>query len=37
MGAKDPAEGGKFVKAVVEGERDDGVGKVVRVDGIQDW
>jgi NAD(P)-dependent dehydrogenase (short-subunit alcohol dehydrogenase family) len=37
MGAKDPSEGGSFVKAVVEGERDQDVGKVVRVDGVQDW
>jgi hypothetical protein len=37
MGAKDPSEGGNFVKAVVEGERDQDVGKVVRADGIQAW
>ncbi|RKU45098.1 hypothetical protein DL546_001516 [Coniochaeta pulveracea] len=37
MGAKDPSEGGKVVKAVVEGERDQDVGKVVRADGIQPW
>jgi NAD(P)-dependent dehydrogenase (short-subunit alcohol dehydrogenase family) len=37
MGAKDPADGGKFVCAVVEGHRDADVGKVVSVDGVQAW
>jgi NAD(P)-dependent dehydrogenase (short-subunit alcohol dehydrogenase family) len=37
MGAKDPADGGKFVRAVVEGHRDADVGKIVSVDGVQAW
>ena len=30
MGARDPAFGGEFVKDVVEGKRDEDVGKTVR-------
>jgi len=37
MGARDPSEGGNFVKGVIEGERDSEVGKVVSVTGIQTW
>lgn len=37
LGAKDPALGGSLVRAVVEGERDHEVGKVVRADDIQSW
>ncbi|KAF4910007.1 Short-chain dehydrogenase/reductase tropE [Colletotrichum viniferum] len=37
MGARDPAEAGKFIKDVVEGSRDEDVGKVVRANGVQPW
>ncbi|CAK1358635.1 unnamed protein product [Cercospora beticola] len=37
MGALDPSVGGHFVKDVVEGKRDDDVGRVIRKDGIQPW
>lgn len=37
MGARDPSEGGNFVKCVIEGERNSEVGKVVGPAGIQDW
>ena len=37
MGAGDPAVGGNFIKDVVEGKRDQDVGKVVRPNGIQPW
>lgn len=37
MGAKDPAEGGRFILNVVEGGRDQDVGKIIRVDEIQTW
>jgi hypothetical protein len=37
MGAIDPAIGGNFVKDVVEGKRDQDVGKVVLRDGVQPW
>lgn len=37
MGATDPAEGGKFVRRVVEGQRDGDVGKVILRDGVQPW
>jgi hypothetical protein len=37
MGARDPSEGGIFVKGVIEGERDLEVGKVVGATGIQTW
>ncbi|KAI9148735.1 Short-chain dehydrogenase/reductase eupG [Paramyrothecium foliicola] len=37
LGALDPSVGGRLVKAVVDGEHDHAVGKVVRVDGIQGW
>lgn len=37
QGAGDPALGGEFVKKVLEGERDQDVGKVVSRDGVQPW
>ncbi|KFY02217.1 hypothetical protein O988_02310 [Pseudogymnoascus sp. VKM F-3808] len=37
LGARDPSEGGNFVKRVIEGERDSDVGKVVGATGIQAW
>lgn len=37
QGATDPAEGGKFVRIVVEGARDGDVGKVVLRNGVQSW
>lgn len=37
MGAGDPAVGGQFIKDVVQGKRDDDVGKVIRKDEIQPW
>ncbi|KAF5135144.1 Short-chain dehydrogenase/reductase tropE [Metarhizium anisopliae] len=37
QGAADPAIGGQFVKDVVEGHRDDDVGKVILRDRVQPW
>lgn len=37
MGAGDPALGGNFIREVVEGARDQDVGKVIRRGGIQPW
>lgn len=37
MGARDPSEGGNFVRDVVEGKRDHDVGKAIRYDMIQPW
>ncbi|KAH9834317.1 Short chain dehydrogenase [Teratosphaeria destructans] len=37
MGAKDPAEGGIFVKDVINGKRDEDCGKAIRADMIQPW
>lgn len=37
MGAKDPSEGGRFILNVVEGGRDQDVGKVIRADMVQAW
>jgi NAD(P)-dependent dehydrogenase (short-subunit alcohol dehydrogenase family) len=37
MGAGDPTLGANFVRDVVEGARDQDVGKVVRRGGIQPW
>ncbi|KAI1077799.1 NAD(P)-binding protein [Whalleya microplaca] len=37
MGAGDPAKGGDFVKDVVQGKRDQDIGKVIRTDRIQPW
>jgi NAD(P)-dependent dehydrogenase (short-subunit alcohol dehydrogenase family) len=37
MGAKDPSEGGNFVRDVVEGKKDEYHGQVIRVDNVQPW
>ena len=37
MGAIGPAIGGRFVKDVVEGARDNDVGKVIQRDQAQPW
>ncbi|KAI0095534.1 NAD(P)-binding protein [Hypoxylon sp. NC0597] len=37
MGALDPSVGGQFVKDVVQGKRDQDVGKVIRANMIQPW
>jgi NAD(P)-dependent dehydrogenase (short-subunit alcohol dehydrogenase family) len=37
MGAIDPIIGADFVRSVVEGKRDQDVGKVIRKDDIQTW
>ncbi|KAH0428839.1 short-chain dehydrogenase [Colletotrichum camelliae] len=37
MGAKDPAEGGQFIKDVVEGDRDEDDGKIIRANMVQPW
>ncbi|KAH8172036.1 short chain dehydrogenase domain-containing protein [Sarocladium implicatum] len=37
MGAQDPSVGGKFVCSVVQGARDEDVGKVILADSIQPW
>ncbi|KAI5924599.1 hypothetical protein F4810DRAFT_131602 [Camillea tinctor] len=37
MGARDPSLGGIFIKDVVQGKRDQDVGKVIRVNMIQPW
>lgn len=37
MGAKDPSVGGQFIRDVVQGKRDQDVGKVIRADTIQPW
>ncbi|KAI0599548.1 hypothetical protein F4775DRAFT_115430 [Biscogniauxia sp. FL1348] len=37
MGALDPSEGGNFIKDVVQGKRDQDVGKVIRANMIQPW
>ena len=37
MGAIDPNIGAEIVRDVVEGRRDDDVGKVVRKDNVQPW
>lgn len=37
MGARDPAEGGSFVRGVIEGGQDSEVGKVVGPHGVQPW
>ncbi|KAK5121443.1 hypothetical protein LTR85_005276 [Meristemomyces frigidus] len=37
IGARDPSEGGNFMKDVVEGKRDHEQGKVIRVSMIQSW
>lgn len=37
MGAIDPRIGANFVRDVVEGTRDQDVGKVIRKDNVQPW
>jgi len=37
MGAGDPAVAGPFIRSVLEGHRDDDVGKVITKDGLQAW
>lgn len=37
MGAKDPSLGGQFIRDVVQGKRDQDVGKVIRAEMIQPW
>ena len=37
QGAIDPAIGGSFVKDVLEGTRDNDVGKVITREGVQPW
>lgn len=37
MGAGDPALGGRFVKDVIEGNRDEDAGKAINRDGVQPW
>ncbi|KAI1841002.1 hypothetical protein JX265_012879 [Neoarthrinium moseri] len=37
LGALDPSEGGKFVRDVVQGKRDQDVGKAIRANMIQPW
>jgi NAD(P)-dependent dehydrogenase (short-subunit alcohol dehydrogenase family) len=37
MGARDPSEGGSFIRDVVEGKRDHDQGKVIRATMIQPW
>ena len=37
MDVTDPAEGGNVVRSVVEGRRDEDVGKVISKTGMQPW
>ncbi|KAL9064974.1 MAG: hypothetical protein Q9161_008523 [Pseudevernia consocians] len=37
LGAGDPATAGQFVRGVLEGQRDDDVGRVLVRDGVQPW
>ena len=37
MGAADPSVAGTLIRSVLEGSRDDDVGKVVLKDGVQPW
>ncbi|CAK4030413.1 Hypothetical predicted protein [Lecanosticta acicola] len=37
MGATHPSVGGEFIKDVVQGKRDQDVGKVIRKDIFQPW
>ena len=37
MGQKIPTLGGSFVRGVVEGARDQDVGKVIRRNDVQSW
>lgn len=37
FGAKEPSEGGEFLRDVVEGKMDGDVGKAIKVDVVQPW
>jgi NAD(P)-dependent dehydrogenase (short-subunit alcohol dehydrogenase family) len=37
VGAKDASLGGELVRMVVEGERDEDIGRVITQDGVQEW
>jgi hypothetical protein len=37
LGAADPSTGAGLVKSVIEGMRDEDVGKIVLADGVQPW
>lgn len=37
IGAGDPATAGPFVRSVLEGQRDNDVGRVLTRDGLQPW
>jgi NAD(P)-dependent dehydrogenase (short-subunit alcohol dehydrogenase family) len=37
IGARDPSIGGHFIKDVIQGKRDQDVGKAIRIDSIQPW
>ena len=37
MGALEPSEGGKFIRDVINGDRDQDQGKVIRANMIQPW
>lgn len=37
MGAKHPSIGGQLLRTVVEGERDDSMGKIIVREGVMDW
>lgn len=37
MGAKHPSIGGRLIRRVVEGERDESVGRIVVEDGVSQW
>lgn len=37
IGAGDPSVAGVFIRGVLEGSRDDDVGKVILRDGVQPW
>ncbi|KAM0802947.1 hypothetical protein BDR22DRAFT_929593 [Usnea florida] len=37
LGAKEPREGGEFLRDVLQGKRDEVVGKAIRADMVQPW
>ena len=37
LGAKDPSEGGEFIRDVIQGKRDHEQGKAIRADMVQPW
>lgn len=37
LGAGDPATAGQFVRTVLEGQRDNDVGRILVRDGVQPW